>query len=227
MGLSARIRISRRYKNFFARLFLYLVAVLSFLLSYVFMTRLQSTISKEFMPQVRAVSSDSLDSTISEYFTSNNYDYNDFLNIKYNNDDKITSIQTNTSLINKVKSDLSLILQNEIEVCKRMTVTVPASNVFDNYILHAISPDINVHIRPTEVSDIEIKDSIEDVGINQMRYELYLEAHVVVAINCYSMTVRQEIKDIIPIAEAIIVCDVPQYYSVGATTQFIPEIEED
>ncbi len=227
MGLSARIRISRRYKNLLARVFLYLVTVLSFISSYVFMTRLQDTISKEFMPQVRAISSDSLDSTISEYFTKNNYDYNDFLNIKYNNDDKITSIQTNTSLINKVKSDLSLILQNEIEVCKKMTVTMPASNVFDNFILHAISPDVKVLIRPTEVSDIEIKDSLEDVGINQMRYELYLEARVIVSINCYSMIVKQEIYDKIPIAEAIIVCDVPQYYSVGGTNQIIPELKED
>ena len=213
MGLSRNNMIKYRYKNTAKKFYYYMIFVISLLLSFLFLLQLRDAFLRVFIPYAINIGSDSINYTVADYFEKYNYSYDDFVSLSYNSEDEITSLQTNTSLMNKVKADLSIYLQEYVNKLKEQEVYVPLGSIFNNPFFSGIGPDIKITVKPTDITDLVFSDSFEDVGINQVRHKIYIEAFVNISIHCASMSKTEIIEDTILVAETVIVGRVPKYYS--------------
>lgn len=213
MGLSRNNLIKYKYKSVARKIYFYLVFALSLCLSFLFLLQLRDAFLKVFIPYAINIGSDSINYTVADYFEKNYYSYDDFVTLSYNAENEITSLQTNTSLMNKVKADLSIYLQEYVNELKGEDVWVPLGSVLNNPIFSGIGPNIKITVKPTDITDLVFSDSFEDVGINQVRHKIYIEAFINISIHCASMSKTEIIEDTILVAETVIVGRVPKYYS--------------
>ena len=85
MGLSKRKPFPYKYRNFLLRLTVLLTIIVSFILSVLFLNRLQNAFLSVFVPYAINIGSDAINFTIADYFKTNNYEYADFVTLTYDN----------------------------------------------------------------------------------------------------------------------------------------------
>ena len=226
LGLSKRQVIKYKYRHIVYKIYFYII----FLISLAFMSytiyKLEYAFLNSFAPYAINIGSDAINCTVSEYFSVNQFNYADFIELRYNKNDTIASLQTNSALMNKVKADISIILQEVLDKCKSNKISVPIGSISKNMIFHGIGPIINIKIHSAELTDLVFNDTFESAGINQVRHKIYIEAYVTISIGSASAVHSEVIHDIIPVAETIIVGDVPYYFGGDGITQLLPDKKE-
>ncbi|MCR8745516.1 sporulation protein YunB [Romboutsia lituseburensis] len=138
--------------------------------------------------------------------------YSDLMNTKLDSDGKITMIQANTIMMNKIASDVALQIQEELKQVKTTTSYIPIGTALGSPILAKYGPQLKVSIEPIGTVSVDFKTNFESSGINQSRHSIYLQAKTQVKVVIPLTTTTKEVKAQIPICETIIVGDVPNSY---------------
>lgn len=138
--------------------------------------------------------------------------YSDLMNTKIDNEGKITMIESNTVMMNKIASDVALKIQEELKQVKTTTAYIPIGTALGSPILARYGPQIKVTIEPIGTVSVNFKTDFESAGINQTRHRIYLEAKTQVKVVIPLTTDTKEVKAQIPICETVIVGDVPNSY---------------
>lgn len=138
--------------------------------------------------------------------------YSDLMNTKIDSEGKITMIESNTVMMNKIASDVALKIQEELKQVKTTTAYIPIGTALGSPILARYGPQIKVTIEPIGTVSVNFKTDFESAGINQTRHRIYLEAKTQVKVVIPLTTDTKEVKAQIPICETIIVGNVPNSY---------------
>jgi len=138
--------------------------------------------------------------------------YSDLMYTKIDAEGKITMIQANTIMMNKIASDVALQIQEELKQVKTTTSYIPIGTALGSPILAKYGPQLKVSIQPIGTVSVDFKTDFESSGINQSRHRIYLEAKTQVKVVIPLTTSTKEVKVQIPICETIIVGDVPNSY---------------
>ena len=138
--------------------------------------------------------------------------YSDLMNTKVDNEGKITMIESNTVMMNKIASDVALRIQEELKQVKTTTSYIPIGTALGSPILARYGPQLKVSIEPIGTVYVNFKTDFEDAGINQTRHRIYLEVKTQVKVVIPLTTDTKEVKAQIPICETVIVGDVPNSY---------------
>lgn len=150
-------------------------------------------------------------------------DYSDLMHTKLDSDGKLTMIQANTIMMNKIASDVALKIQEELKQVKTTTSYIPIGTALGSPILAKYGPQLKVSIEPIGTVSVDFKTNFESSGINQSRHSIYLEAKTQVKVVIPLTTSTKEVKSKIPICETIIVGDVPGSY-VNIPEENVPNI---
>ncbi len=150
-------------------------------------------------------------------------DYSDLMHTKLDSDGKITMIQANTIMMNKIAADVALKIQEELKQVKTTTSYIPIGTALGSPILAKYGPQLKVSIEPIGTVSVDFKTNFESSGINQSRHSIYLEAKTQVKVVIPLTTSTKEVKSKIPICETIIVGDVPGSY-VNIPEENVPNI---
>ncbi len=227
MGLSKRCIIGHKYRYALYKIYFYIIFVITlFCLSFI-IYRMESAFVNAFTPFAVNIGSDAINYTVADYFKVNEYSYNDYVTLTYDEKNTVTSLQTNSSLMNLVKSELSILLQNELEERKSDKLIFPLGNISDNIIFHGLGPNITINVCSAEITDLVFNDEFVSVGINQVKHKIFIEAYVTISLSCANLTLSEVIHDIIPVAETVIVGDVPNYYGENGNLQVLADNRED
>lgn len=149
--------------------------------------------------------------------------YSDLIDTQLDSQGKITMIQSNTIMMNKIASDVALQIQDELKQVKTTTSYIPIGTALKSPILAKYGPKLKVSIEPIGTVSVDFKTDFESSGINQTRHRIYLEAKTQVKVVIPLTTSTKEIKSQIPICETIIVGDVPNSY-VNIPKEDVPSV---
>ncbi len=138
--------------------------------------------------------------------------YSDLINTKLDSQGKITLMQSNTIMMNKIASDVALLIQEELKQIKTTTSYIPIGTALKSPILAKYGPQLKVSIEPIGTVSVDFKTDFESSGINQTRHRIYLEAKTQVKVVIPLTTSTKEVKAQIPICETVIIGDVPNSY---------------
>jgi sporulation protein YunB len=125
---------------------------------------------------------------------------------------RVVFIQPNTLEFNRLAADTTIKVQAALKQIADEKVYIPIGQVFGSQLLASMGPPIVVTIIPIGTVQVKVVDKFEQAGINQTRHMIYLFAttHVRIVVPLVSSTVSVNTQ--VPIAEYVVVGEVPSTY---------------
>jgi sporulation protein YunB len=139
-------------------------------------------------------------------------DYKDLVTVMIDKDGKVTMLKIDPILMNKLATETTLAIQEELNGIDSKTLKIPFANIFGSQLLANTGPSINVRIQPIGSVKVDYKSAVEAAGINMARHNIYL--YVETNIRIIAPFIRNDVEAAthVPISETIIVGEVPESY---------------
>ena len=127
-------------------------------------------------------------------------------------DGRITALKTNMNEVNRLKTDILNIINDEILALDSSDLGIPIGSLFLPEVFSGKGPAIPVHILSIRNSDANFVSSFSQAGINQTLHRLNMEVSIDVAVLVLGETSSYTMSSEVVVAETIIVGQVPQTY---------------
>ena len=195
--------------------FLQLIAVLLILLSALFFSlrsKYRLVIEDLAQTQVKNTTSDLTNDAISKQIAEGDIRYDRIVFFEKDLEGRITALKTNMSEVNRLKTDILNIINDEILALDHSDIGIPLGSLFFPELLSGKGPAIPVHILSIRNSDANFVSHFSQAGINQTLHRLNMEVSIDVAVLVLGQTSSFTTSSEVVVAETIIVGDVPQTY---------------
>ena len=157
-------------------------------------------------------------------------DYKDLVTVMTDKDGKVTMLKIDPILMNKLATETTLAIQEELNNIESKSLKIPFANIFGSQLIANTGPSIYVRIQPIGSVKVDYKTSVEAAGINMARHNIYLYVETNIRIIAPFIRNDVEVATHVPISETIIVGDVPEsYINVPSTNNdyqnFVPMMD--
>lgn len=208
-----RGRKSKRKKAFFIIIAILVVLVYGF----VWVDKnIKPTVLAISEVQARKVATQAINEAVKNII-KDDIKYKDLIFVNFDKEGKVTMMQANTIMINNIASDVALEVQENIRNIATKETKIPIGNALNSQLFKG--PNIKITILPQGTVTVDFATEFVESGINQTIHRIYLViiTDVRVIVPLASDVIR--IATNVPVAETIIVGEVPESYV------FIPEDE--
>lgn len=197
----------RGFRRLFRWLLFFLLLMIALFLF--FRHRYNSAISVLAQTQVKNATSDLINDAIDKQIETGNIQYDRMVYFEKDLNGRITALKTNMSEVNRLKTDILNIINDEILALDTSDLGVPIGNLFLPEFLSGRGPAIPVHILSIRNSEASFDSDFTQAGINQTLHQINMHVSVDVAVLVLGQTDHFTISSQVVIAETIIVGQVP------------------
>ena len=162
--------------------------------------------------QVKNTTSDLTNDAIAKQIADGIIQYDRIVYFEKDLDGRITALKTNMSEVNRLKTDILNIINDEILALDTSDIGIPLGSFFLPELLSGKGPTIPVHILSIRNSDATFASNFSQAGINQTLHQLIMEVSVDVAVLVLGQTGSFTITSEVVVAETVIVGDVPNTF---------------
>lgn len=141
-----------------------------------------------------------------------NVGYNDLVFLHKDSQQRVTVMQADSVKIARIISQANLEIKENLNNISEEVIRIPLGQALGSEILASYGPRINVTISPIGNVDVKLYDEFQQAGINQVRHILYLKIETNVKIVIPLVSDIVSVTNNIPIAETIIVGQVPDTF---------------
>ena len=168
---------------------------------------------------VMNTTSDLANDAIAKQIASGNIAYDRIVFLEKDLDGRITALKTNMSEINRLKTDVLNIINDEILALDHSDIGIPLGSLFLPEVFSGKGPAIPVHILSIRNSDADFISHFTQAGINQTLHRLNMEVSIDIAVLVLGETASFTMTSQVVVAETVIVGDVPQtFLQTGGST---------
>ncbi len=192
--------------------FLLIIFVLFLLALIVFRSRYHDTIRSLAQTGVINSTSDLINDAIDEQIESGNIQYDRIVYFEKDLNGRITALKTNMSEVNRLKTDILNIINDEILALDTSDLGIPIGSLIFPEFLSGRGPEIPVNILSIRNSDASFESYFTEAGINQTLQQLTMNISVDVAILVLGRTESFTVTSQVVVAETIIVGQVPDTF---------------
>ena len=200
----------RRIRAYFRIALLFLT--LSMALFFLFRSRYRDVIRELAETQVKNTTSDLTNDAIAKQIADGIIQYDRIVFFEKDLDGRITALKTNMSEVNRLKTDILNIINDEILALDTSDIGIPLGSLFLPELLSGKGPVIPVHILSIRNSDASFSSNFVQAGINQTLHQLIMLVSVDVAVLVLGQTGSFTISSEVVVAETVIVGDVPNTF---------------
>ena len=206
-----------RYLRRFAGM-LIAVSVLCLVLLILFRVKFHETIRALAETQVKNSTSDLINDAIDKQIDSGNIQYDRIVYFEKDLNGKITALKTNMSEVNRLKTSILNIINDEILAMDTTDLGIPVGSLILPEFLAGRGPQIPVQILSISNSDASFESHFTEAGINQTLQKLTMNISVDVAILVLGRTESFTVTSQVVVAETIIVGQVPDtFFQTGGS----------
>lgn len=202
--------MGQRLRSFFRLMLILLVAAL--ILFLMLRSRYRDVIRELAETQVKNTTSDLTNDAIAKQIADGIIQYDRIVYFEKDLDGRITALKTNMSEVNRLKTDILNIINDEILALDTSDIGIPLGSLFLPEFLSGKGPAIPVHILSIRNSDATFTSNFSQAGINQTLHQLTMEVSVDVAVLVLGQTSSFTITSEVVVAETVIVGDVPNTF---------------
>lgn len=159
----------------------------------------------------RQLAVEAINQAVSEVMKSS-VSYSDLIQVSTDSNGRVTMIRANTLLMNELASRTALTVQRNLAALEDEGVSLPLGSAFGVKLLSGSGPRILVGVVPVGSVTTRFVTAFESAGINQTRHEISLEASTQMRIVIPTGASTVSVSSVVPVAEAIIVGEVPSSY---------------
>ena len=212
------MRMLRRFRIFLRVMILAVLGVaVSFL---VFRSRFRDVIQDLAQTQVKNTTSDLTNDAIAKQIADGVIQYDRIVYFEKDLDGRITALKTNIGEINRLKTDILNIINDEILALDTSDIGIPLGSVFLPELFSGKGITIPIRILAIRNSDASFSSSFTQAGINQTLHQLTMEVCVDVTVLVLGQTSSFNVKSEVVIAQTIIVGEVPStFLNTGSEIQ--------
>ena len=162
--------------------------------------------------QVKNTTSDLTNDAIAKQIAAGDIQYDRIVYFEKDLNGRITALKTNMSEVNRLKTDILNIINDEILALDTSDIGIPLGSLFLPEFLSGRGPTIPVHILSIRNSDANFVSHFSEAGINQTLHQLIMEVSVDVAVLVLGQTSSFTITSEVVVAETVIIGDVPDTF---------------
>ena len=193
------------------RLF-FIISCLLFVLIFLFRLKFGDDIRSLAQTQVINSTSDLINDAIDRQIESGNIQYDRIVYFEKDLNGRITALKTNMSEVNRLKTDILNLINDEILSLDTSDLGIPLGSLFLPEFLAGRGPEIPVHILSIRNSDGSFESYFTEAGINQTLQQLRMNVCVDVAILVLGRSETFTVTSQVVVAETIIVGQVPDTF---------------
>ena len=147
---------------------------------------------------------------------TNGITYDDLVTIKQDSDGKINAIIANTATMNKISTNVTTEIENELDtLTKNVSIKVPFESFIGLNFFAGHGIRFSIKVIPIEDIKTEFKSTFESAGINQTKHRIYIDVITSIQTIAPFVSETKEFVNTIMIAETVIVGNIPQtYYNI-------------
>ena len=201
----------RRQIRSLLRLF-FVLLISSLVLFLMFRSRYRDVIQELAETQVKNTTSDLTNDAIAKQIADGIIQYDRIVYFEKDMDGRITALKTNMSEVNRLKTDILNIINDEILALDTSDIGIPMGSLILPEFLSGKGPVIPVHILSIRNSDANFASAFSQAGINQTLHQLTMFVSVDVAVLVLGQTSSFTISSEVVVAETVIVGDVPDTF---------------
>ena len=198
----------RQFLLRFVRIVLILLVVVA-VGFFLFRSKYRDTISSLAQTQVINTTSDLINDAIDLQIETGNIQYDRIVYFEKDLNGRITALKTNMSEVNRLKTDILNIINDEILAMDTTDLGIPLGSIFLPEFLSGKGPALPVQIISIRNSDASFSSKFTEAGINQTLQQLTLEVIVDVSVLVLGQTSNFSVTSHVVVAETIIVGQVP------------------
>ena len=162
--------------------------------------------------QVKNTASDLINDAIAEQIAMGNIQYDRIVYFEKDLNGRITALKTNIGEINRLKTDVLNIINDEILSTDESSLGVALGSLFLPEFLAGKGPKLPVRILVIRNSEADFYSDFSEAGINQTLHKLNMEVFLDVTVLVLGTTTEFTISSHMVVAETVIVGDVPETY---------------
>ena len=162
--------------------------------------------------QVMNATSDLINDSIDRQIEIENVRYDRIVYFEKDLDGRITALKTNMSEVNRLKTAILNLINDEILAMDSDELSVSLGSLFFPEFFAGRGPAIPVHILSIRNSDASFTSNFTQAGINQTLHQLVMEVSVDATILVLGKTDSFTISSQVVVAETIIVGQVPDTF---------------
>ncbi len=162
--------------------------------------------------QANSLAIQAINRSVSEVMQQTSYE--DLISLMKGENDNITAIVSNIVTMNRLKSQLVLQIDRNIQAIESLTLRIPVGMVLGIDFLSGIGPRMQLSILATGLTKADFVNRFDDAGINQTRHQIFLQVDTAVNVLIPNYNpINASVSTRIPIAETVIVGEVPDAYN--------------
>ncbi len=189
-----------------------ITVIVVLLLFLILRSRYQDVVRELAETQVKNTTSDLTNDAIAKQIADGIIQYDRIVYFEKDLDGRITALKTNMSEVNRLKTDILNIINDEILALDTSDIGIPLGSLFLPELLSGKGPAIPVHILSIRNSDASFSSAFSQAGINQTLHQLTMLVSVDVAVLVLGQTSNFTITSEVVVAETVIVGDVPNTF---------------
>lgn len=177
-----------------------------------FRIRYHAAIRSLAQTQVTNSTSDLINDAIDEQIESGKIQYDRIVYLEKDLDGRITALKTNMSEVNRLKTDILNLINDEILALETNTLSIPIGSLVLPEVLPGRGFKIPVEVIAIRNSDASFESHFSEAGINQTRHQLNMTICVDISVLILGKAESFNVCTQVVVAETIIVGHVPDTY---------------
>lgn len=177
-----------------------------------FRSRYQAAIRSLAQTQVKNATSDIINDAIEHQIATGDIQYDRMVYFEKDLDGRITALKTNMSEVNRLKTSILNLINDEILAIDTDDIGIPIGSLILPEVFSGKGPQIPVHILSIRNSDANFTSYFTEAGINQTLQQLTMEVLVDVTVLILGETEEFTVTSQVVVAETVIVGQVPDTY---------------
>ena len=162
--------------------------------------------------QIRNSTSDLTNNAIAKQIANGDIAYDRIVYVEKDLDGRITALKTNIGEVNRLKTDILKIINDEILALDSSDLGIPLGSLFLPEFISGKGPEIPVHIIAIRNSDATFVSHFSEAGINQTLHQVTMVVSVDVAVLVLGKTDTFTMTSEVVVAETVIVGAVPDTF---------------
>ena len=200
----------RRVKRFLIWLSLLILAALTVFA--VLRSRYYPVIRNLAETQVKNTASDLINDAISKQIAHGTIQYDRIVYFEKDLDGRITALKTNIGEINRLKTDVLNIINDEVLAADESSLGIPLGSLFFSEFFAGKGPRMPIRILAIRNSEADFYSQFTEAGINQTLHQLNMEVFLDVTVLVLGATSDFTISSHMVVAETVIVGAVPDTF---------------
>ena len=209
--------------RFFRRIIsaLILISVAVIVCFFVYRKQYRYVITMMAQTQVKNATSDLINDAIDKQISDGTIQYDRMVYFEKDLEGRITALKTNMSEVNRLKTNLLNLINNEILAMDSDHMGIPVGSLILPEIFAGKGPLIPVQILTIRNSEADFSSEFSQAGINQTLQKLNMQVSVDVSVLVLGNVEDFTISSQVVIAETVIVGQVPQtFLQTGGIYEF-------